>query len=140
MADTNIPLGSNVGLPSFASHTYGGVKELISGQKEIVTATENVGASTTLVAGSVVGRSSGVLAMANGTTILPCGILLNDVTTGVGVTTTAEVYKSGCFNPDALTWNAYYNTDALKKSAFEGSLAPEIMIEKPRFASDVDLP
>lgn len=43
-------------------------------------------------------------------------------------------FRSGCFNPEALTWHASYDTDAKKAAAFRGSPTPtNILIRK--FAS-----
>lgn len=46
---------------------------------------------------------------------------------------TAEVYRSGHFNPDELVWDASFTTDALKAAAFEGSPSPtQIVVTKTR--------
>lgn len=66
----------------------------------------------------------------------PYGILTAPVVTGVGETTTLDVYRSGHWNMDALVWPASFDTDAKKKAAFEGSLSPTIFISKKKFSSD----
>ena len=49
--------------------------------------------------------------------------------TGTGVT--VPVFFAGCFNPDALIWDATYDTDAKKADAFRGAPTPtRIMIRK----------
>ena len=49
--------------------------------------------------------------------------------TGTGVT--VPVWFTGCFNPDALVWNAAYATDADKANAFFGAPSPtRILIRK----------
>lgn len=64
------------------------------------------------------------------------GILTAPVVTGVGQTTTLDVYRSGHWNMDALVWPASFDTDAKKKAAFEGSLSPTIFVSKKKFNSD----
>lgn len=132
-----IPVSTQVGIPGFETDSYGAGEPLVTGSKEITTGVEKVGASTTLAAYSVVGRDgSGNLVLANLTgPIVPVGILTVAVTTGVGVSTTVEVFKSGIFNPDALTWHADYDTAAKKAVAFEGSKASEIQLLGTKFKS-----
>lgn len=64
------------------------------------------------------------------------GILTAPVETGVGQTTTVDVYRSGHWNMDGLVWPASFDTDAKKKTAFEGSLSPTIFVSKKKFNSD----
>jgi hypothetical protein len=40
-----------------------------------------------------------------------------------------DIFYNGTFNPDALNWDASYNTDALKKYAFEAA-NPQIVVKK----------
>jgi hypothetical protein len=55
------------------------------------------------------------------------------VTTGAGETTkTVSVFYSGNFNPDALVWDASYNSDALKRAAFMGAPSPTQIVITPR--------
>jgi hypothetical protein len=88
--------------------------------------------------------------------ILPAYTVIGRITTGgkltksvqtavdgsqnpIGITTTempdtgADIpnvpyYLAGCFNPARLNWDATWNTDALKKRAFEAS-NPQIVIK-----------
>ncbi len=128
---TQIPY-SNAGMADFATEDFGSV-ELFSGDAPIVTTAEIVAAATIasadLPAFSVVGRnSSGELVMANASTIKPIGITCSPVLEGATARNVA-VYRGGDFNPDALNWDASFNTDALKRLAFEAS-APGIFIRK----------
>lgn len=62
------------------------------------------------------------------------GVLVYAVdTTGVAAgVADAEVYRTGCFNPDLLVWPASFNTDALKLAAFRGSPSPtQIFLRRP---------
>lgn len=46
------------------------------------------------------------------------GITVNAVDPAAG-TGKVAVYRAGCYNPKALVWDATYDTDAKKKTAFE---------------------
>lgn len=136
--EMNIPAHADVGIASFAMDSLGGTPALLFGDKKVTSDVENVAANTTLAAYSVVGRvgnvAGGALAMATADgTVKPVGILAHSVLTGAGVTTTATVLKSGQFNADALVWDATYNTELKKKSAFEGTVASEISVGFNRF-------
>jgi hypothetical protein len=50
------------------------------------------------------------------------GITATKYVHGVTGATIAKVsvYKSGCFNPDVLVWDASFDTDEKKRLAFEG--------------------
>lgn len=65
------------------------------------------------------------------------GILVVAVTSDAsGVFKGAPVYRGGCFNPDALTWDASYSTDLEKFAAFRGAPTPtNIIIRRPKTAS-----
>lgn len=44
-----------------------------------------------------------------------------------------EVMRQGVFNPDALVWDASYDTDEKKRLAFEGAASPtSIILRKPQ--------
>jgi hypothetical protein len=55
------------------------------------------------------------------------GVLVyaTDTTAGDAV---ASVYRAGCFNPDALVWDASFDTAAEKAKAFEGAPSPTQII------------
>lgn len=110
---------------------------LFSGESPIVTQSETVAAaaiaSADLPAFTVVGRNaSGELVKAvyatDATAIKPVGITTAKVLKGA-TDKKVEIFKGGTFNPAALTWDASYTTDALKRLAFEGSAAPGIFIQ-----------
>lgn len=107
--------------------------EVFSGDTPLpVTTTEQVAAALLtpgLPALSVVGRDgSGHLIMAVSGSVAPIGITTVAVLPGSPSGTKVPVYRSGCFNPAALNWGASYNTDELKRRAFEGTGA-EIVIK-----------
>lgn len=68
--------------------------------------------------------------------ITPLGITTAPVTTGAGVETTIDIFRAGCFNPDALVWDDSFNTDARKRNAFEGAPSPtNIVIRKIKYGA-----
>lgn len=87
------------------------------------TSTEAAWASATLTGGA--GEETGVKAI---------GIVAYaaDNDGGSDGDVNAEVWRSGVFNPDLLTWDDSFDTDEKKRRAFEGSPAPTtIYIRKP---------
>lgn len=115
----NIPYG-DIGLASGALEDFN-IVSLFSGEAPIVTTAERVGASKTYLANTVVGRDAGgLLVPAVLGTVAPIGILITNVTTGAGESAGVAVYRGGMFNPDALIWDASYDTDEKKRTAFEG--------------------
>lgn len=115
---------------------------LITGDTPITTTDEVVAdaviVSADLPANSVVGRDvDGKLVLAvTGSVdpaddIAPIGITTATVKTGA-TTKSVAVYRSGCFNPAALNFDASYNTDAKKRLAFEGT-GSDILIRKPGY-------
>ena len=46
--------------------------------------------------------------------------------------TRAQVWYSGCFNPEALVWDPSFNSDALKANAFEGAPQPTNILVRKR--------
>lgn len=118
---------------------------LITGNHPTITTAETVAASALatgdLTAFTVVGRdTTGELVPATwnadpAQAIAPIGITTNTVLQGAsekGV----PVYRDGGFNPDALNWDASFDTDEKKRLAFEAS-QPMIIIRKPNFAEGV---
>ena len=90
-----------------------------------------------LAANTVVGfNSSGELVKATWNATPASGVPAIGVTTNTvkqGATTkSVAVYRTGCFNPDALIWDSTYDTDAKKKSAFEYA-GKGIFIRKPAY-------
>lgn len=87
--------------------------------------------SQTLTAGMVVGLdASGEVVQATwnavpANAIKPIGILMYNVTTGAsGDKLVSRVLRSGCINPDRVTWHASFDTTAKKMNAFEGAASP----------------
>lgn len=96
-----------------------------------------IGANQTLKEGHVVGfDASGFIVPAvhgGDTPITPIGVMTMDLTTASGETTTkAAIYRSGCFNVNALTFDASFNTAALKTGAFEGAPSPTTITIRDR--------
>ncbi len=139
---TRIPFGE----PGMAGNqnevfTY---QQLITGNAPTRTTAEVVEASLYASADfpqfSVVGKNAaGELVMAvidevtPANSIVPVGITTATIKAGSSVGNVA-IWRDGCFNPDALNWDASYDTDAKKKAAFEGSTNVAIDIRKPGFA------
>lgn len=128
----NIPYGA-AGMADYEqSDIFQQVELFASNKPDPFTEEFPVGASTDLPAYSVVGlNASGNLVLADpgaGTPIPAIGITTAPVTTGVGGSASLPIFRSGCFNPDALNWGAWYNTDARKKAAFRGAPTPTTII------------
>lgn len=52
------------------------------------------------------------------------GVCSQAVLGNAGGTTTVPVLYSGCFNPDALVWDASFDTEGKKMGAFNGAPTP----------------
>lgn len=64
--------------------------------------------------------------------VVPIGIT-NAPVLNTGNAQSVDIFRAGCFNPEALTWGASYDTDAKKAAAFRGAPAPtNILIRKFR--------
>lgn len=130
----------NAGVPFQSSDTFAVLAEgLIVGEYPTQFVEDKPTAySQTLTAGMVVGlNSSGEVVQATwnatpASAIKPIGVLMYDVTTGAsGDKSVARVLRSGCINPDRLTWHATFDTDAKKMAAFEGSASPtQVVLRK----------
>lgn len=83
---------------------------------EAGTGTAFAGSATALSGGSDQG---GVQAI---------GVLAHASSLGASGTGTGPVWYSGCFNQDALVWDASFNTDAKKQAAFFGAPTPTTII------------
>lgn len=66
--------------------------------------------------------------------IKPIGIIAHAVARGASgaPAVNGQVFYSGCFNQDALVWDASFDTDAKKQAAFRGSPTPTNIIVKKR--------
>lgn len=59
------------------------------------------------------------------------GVLAHASSRGATEPSTGPVFYQGCFNQDALVWDASFDTDAKKQAAFRGSPSPtNIIIDK----------
>jgi hypothetical protein len=79
----------------------------------------------------VLGLSGGKLVPAVlGTTAAMC-VCTQAVAAPTGAGVKVPIWFAGCFNPDALVWDATYNTDDKKANAFMGAPSPtRILIRK----------
>jgi hypothetical protein len=69
------------------------------------------------------------------TPVQAIGVLAHAVTGGLADgDVNGQVWYSGCFNMDALVWDASYNTDAEKAAAFAGAPTPTTIIVAKRGA------
>lgn len=66
--------------------------------------------------------------------VKPIGVLAHRATLGASGTGTGTFWYSGCFNVDALIWDASFDTEAKKLAAFEGSPTPTTIIVAKRGA------
>ncbi len=125
---------TTVGLASFNTDTYTGV-ELLSGDTPPVVTTNEPIASAVLTSGlparAVVGiNGSGEIIRAVLGTTQAIGILIAAINAGSSAGNKAQVYRAGCFNPAALDWDATYNTDEKKRTAFVAAEGSQIFIKK----------
>lgn len=60
------------------------------------------------------------------------GVVTQAVVGNAGGTTTVPVWYSGCFNPDALVWDATFTTEGQKMTAFNGSPTPTTITLRKR--------
>jgi len=132
---TTIPISSEHGIAGNASETFD-IPYLITGKPPTAGFTEPVAAaaiaSADLLAFTVVGRNgSGQIVPAVHGSVQAIGITTNlvpEATANAKVT----VFFDGVFNPDALVWDASYDTDEKKRLAFEGAGA-NIFLVKPQY-------
>lgn len=96
--------------------------------------------NTTLVQFTVVGRNStGKLVAATYNAdpelaIKPIGVLTHAAALGASGSLNGVFWYSGCFNMDALVWDATFDTEAKKLAAFEGAPTPTTIIVAKRGA------
>lgn len=64
------------------------------------------------------------------------GIMTAPVVTGANQSTTVDLYRGGHWNMDALVWDTSFDSDAKKRTAFEGSISPAILVSKKKYSSD----
>lgn len=56
------------------------------------------------------------------------GVLAMGVSTGVGETMTADIWRDGDWNPAALVWDDSFTDDEAKEKAFEGAPTPTTIV------------
>ena len=139
MTDNTIPLGKP-GIAHFESETWGGPLELRYGEGVLTTTHITItapGGGLELPLGSVIAES-GVLAQYNATpgANTAFAVLATAIAMTAGQTMSIPVYREGHLNMDALNWHTSYDTDAKKRTAFEGSKSPTIFVSKPRHSND----
>lgn len=142
--DNTIPLGKP-GIASFESETYGNSAELRFGDTPAIVERNQTVTSTagiTLPLGAVVNidaageitlatQAGGPPTVSNATHITASPLVI-----GAGETMEAPMYEAGHFRQQALTFDATFNTDALKQNAFKGSDTPMIVISKAKYVDD----
>lgn len=64
--------------------------------------------------------------------VKPIGVVTQAVAGAADGSTTVDVIYSGCFNPDALVWDASFDTAEKKVSAFVGSPTPTQILIRAR--------
>lgn len=137
---TTIPQ-NDAGLASYNTEDFKTIP-LFTGDTKVTTTPETVAdaviSSADLPALSVVARdSTGKLVKAEydatyASSGKPAiGITVNTVKTG-STSKAVAMYRSGMFNPDALVWDASFDTDDKKRRAFE-HLSAQIFIRKPLY-------
>lgn len=90
---------------------------------------------TTTEAGT--GASFGAATLTGGAAqggVQAIGVLAHAASLGASGTGTGTFWYSGCFNIDALIWDASFDTDAKKLAAFEGAPTPTTIIAAKRGA------
>lgn len=110
---------------------------LVTGHEPAILTVDHIVADNlTFPALQVVGfDGNGRIVAAVRGTVAAVGVLVAPLAVG-GVGKGVAVYRAGCFNPDALVWDASYSTDAHKFNAFNGAPTPtNIVIRRPKTAT-----
>ena len=137
--DNTIPLGKP-GIASFESESYGNAAELLFGDTPAVVtdvATVTAGAAidwplatvVNIAANGAITKAVVAAGVSNGNAITAAPIVMAN-----GQSMSIPIYKAGHFRQQALTFDATFTTDALKKLAVPG--APMILISKAKYVDD----
>lgn len=139
MADNHIPL-NDPGIAGFATASYDGPLEPRFGEG-VPTTTDVAVKSTsgiTLPLYSVVNvAADGEITLA----VIASGasnaqyITAEPIVLAAAATGSMPMYRGGYWEQSALNWDATFNTDAKKKTAFQGSVSPDIFIGKKKFVN-----
>lgn len=123
----------SAGIPTHESDTLVSLhKDLIVGDLPRVTTQDHTMAASTAIGELVVvgldASAQLVPAVWDATYasggVRPIGVAVIAKTSGSGQNPGLPVYRTGCFNVDALVWPASFDTDAKKFAAFEGAQTP----------------
>ncbi len=128
---TTIQYGDH-GLAAFEQSGVFKQVELFAGPTPMpITDSYPVGESTVLAANTPVklDANGNIVKATKGTPAI--GVTVTAVETGAGQTGSAALYVAGCFNPEALAFDASYVTLADKVAAFRGASAPTQIIIRP---------
>ena len=137
--DNTIPLGKP-GIASFESESYGNSAELLFGDTPAVVtdvATVTAGAAidwplatvVNIAANGAITKAVVAAGASNGNAITAAPIVMAN-----GQSMSIPIYKAGHFRQQALTFDATFTTDALKKAAVPN--APMILISKAKYVDD----
>ena len=137
MADVKVPY-PEVGLAAFEVLDDYSAGILLSGSWPVLSPGYPlpVTADLELAQFTVVGLTAGKLVKATWDAVVanavkPIGVVTQHVIGNDTGTTTVPVFFSGCFNPDALVWDASFDTMQKKIDAFMGSPSPtEVLIRE----------
>lgn len=146
--DNYIPHGKP-GIASFESETWGNRDEWLFGDTPAIAersqeVTSTAGVELPFLAVVNVDPDTGEITLATMAGGPPAvsnatHILAAPVTLGAAETMSVPLYEAGHFRQQALTFDASFNTDALKQNAFKGSDTPMILISKAKY-EDADFP
>lgn len=142
--DNKVPYGEP-GIAGFEKESWGNKQAWLYGDTPaLVQTTITVAASgADVVIGflDVLNTTGGAADQAGATPALKANyVAATAITVTDGTTVEVPVYAMGHFEMAALTWDASYTTDAMKKAAFQGSLSPNIFVSKSKFDSDAIYP
>ena len=124
MADTEIKRG-DPGVASFETESFGQVEVILSDTPTYFDMAMVSAASQSLEIYTVVGvNGSGEIIPAVSGTTEAIGVTASKIEAGVGENPSVPIIRGGHLNANALVWDASYNTDALKKAAFDAAPQP----------------
>lgn len=138
MADNKVP-NNAPGIAGFASESWSGIEEPRYGEGVPTTTHRTVkstGAATFALYSVVNIAADGELSLAefdgtdgsNATAILATAAAFT-----AGQSMSLPFYREGHWEQDGLVWDASFDTDAKKQSAFENTISPTIFISKKLF-------
>jgi len=132
MATTKLTMGAP-GIAAYEEGGFTGIDELFFNDYPTTTTNVKVGENVDLPLGAVVAYDGTTITLHQHGTGQPYGILVSPVKTGAGQSTNVDVFRSGHFIQDALTFDASYDTDEKKQAAFNAVPNTTIYISKRRY-------